>query len=145
MATPATVVVHGALSPTLLAEEVRFRNPIPLRYSSGPDVILPFTQEVPVAADGTFTTTVYGTNDPSWSPTNWTYEVQILGDNVFQRFWTSVPYNAGSINFSALLPVAPISLGTLYAAFNHGSHVLVLAVGAPIPPGTPANTVIVRT
>lgn len=146
MATPTLVTVTGDLAPNLGASQVVFHIPTLVRYASGPDVILPGNQlTTNVANDGTFTLQVYGTNDPNWSPTNWTYEVRILGDDLHETFDAQVPYDAVAMNFSALLPAQSASLGTLYAGVNHGSHVLVLATGAPVPPGTPQNTLIVRT
>jgi hypothetical protein len=144
MATPTLITVTGDLAPSLQAVKVKFKIPTLLRYTTGPDVILPSTIEAVVAADGTFTVQLYATNDPNWSPANWTYNVEIVGDNNFQTFAISVPYDGGSKTFGQLLPALPSSNGTLYAPFSHGSHVLVLATGAPIPNGTPANTVIVR-
>lgn len=145
MATPTLVTIVGDLNPALAASRVEFWIPTIVRSATGPDVILPGLahQAVP-AVDGTFSLQVYGTNDPDWNPANWTYKVKIVGDNVQQEFNVQVPYNVGTINFAALLPMLSASLGTLYAAYSHGHHFLVLNTGDPIPPDTPPNTVIVR-
>ena len=145
MATPTLVTVEGSLNPVLGAEKITFRIPTLLRYSAGPDVILPGDQlTTAVAANGTFTLPVYGTNDPAWSPSNWNYTVLIEGDNLHIEYNAQVPYNVGTIDFSTILPAQSASLGTLYAAYSHGHHVLVLHVGDPIPPDTAPNTLIVR-
>lgn len=145
MATPTLVTVEGSLSPLLGVEKVTFRIPTLLRYALGPDVILPGDQlAVAVPSNGGITLPIYGTNDPDWSPTNWNYTVILDGDNLHIEYPAQVPYDAGTIDFPAILPAQSASLGTLYAAYNHGHHVLVLAVGAPIPSDTPPNTLIVR-
>jgi hypothetical protein len=145
MTTPTLVTVNGAVNPLLEATNVTFRIPTMLRYSNGPSVILPGDQlTVPVPSNGVFTLPIYGTNDPLWSPVNWTYKVLITGDNLHLEYLASVPYDAGTIDFSDILPAQASSNGTLYAAYSHGNHVLVLAVGAPVPVGTPNDTLIVR-
>src|SRR6185369_8143338 len=112
MATPTLVTVNGALNPLLKAEKVIFRIPTTLRYTLGPDVILPGDQlSTAVPSNGVFTLPVYGTNDPNWSPANWTYTVVIEGDDVRVEYSAQVPYNAGTINFSAILPAQSASLG----------------------------------
>jgi hypothetical protein len=145
MATPTLVTVTGTLHPQLNASRVEFWIPTLVRFGTGPDVVLPgLGPNTSVASDGTFTLPVYGTNDPNWNPTNWNYKVKVLGANLHQEFYTQVPYDAGSLDFAALLPAQSASLGTLYAAFNHGSHVKVLPVGVDVPVDTPPNTLIVR-
>jgi len=145
MATPTLVTVAGSLNPLLKAEKVIFRIPTILRYSQGPDLILPGDQlSTTVPSNGQISLPVYGTNDPDWSPANWNYRVIIEGANLHIEYQAQVPYDAGTIDFPAILPSQSASLGTLYASFNHGHHVLVLAVGAPVPSDTPPNTLIVR-
>ena len=144
MATPTLVTVNGDLAPSIAAKKVTFQVPTLIRYNSGPDVIVPSSSVVTVAADGTFSTQLYGTNDPNWSPANWNYKVVIDGDNLHEYFYCQVPYNAGTLNFSALLPSLTPSQGELYAPVAHGNHVLVLGPADAVPPGTPTNTVIVR-
>jgi hypothetical protein len=144
MATPTLVTVLGDIAPVLAAKLVTFRIPTVVRYNAGPDVIVPSTIIASVAADGTFTTQVYATNDPAWSPANWNYLVTIDGDNLHEQYYVQVPYTSTTINFSDLIPAQVASLGTLYAAYSHGNHVMVLGLADPVPPGTPVNTVIVR-
>jgi len=119
MATPTLVTVNGDLSPVLLAKQITFKIPSRLHRTGSPDVILPSTIEAEVAPDGTFTVQLYGTNDPAWNPSNWTYQVTIIGDDLKDQFYISVPYNAGSIDFGDLLPAVPASEGSLYAAYHH--------------------------
>jgi hypothetical protein len=148
MPTPTLITISGDLAPELGAGTVTFRVPkdVAPRYSAGPDVILPLTEYTDaVAADGTFTIEVPASNDPDWSPANWTYEVIVVGDNMRWEFDAQVPFDATDpLYFSTILPAQSASLGTLYAAYSHGNHVLVLNTGDPVPPGTPVNTVIVR-
>jgi hypothetical protein len=145
MTTPTLVTVSGVVAPTLKASTITFRIPTVLRYANGPDVILPGDQlTIAVPANGIFSLQVYGTNDPNWNPLSWTYKVLITGDNLYLEYSASVPYDAGTIDFSDILPAQASSDGVLYAAYNHGPHPLILNVGDPVPPGTPDNTLIVR-
>src|SRR5690348_4799731 len=145
MATPTLVTVNGTLNPQLEAEKVTFRIPTVIRYAQGPDLILPGDQlSFDVPSNGNVSFQVYGTNDPDWSPANWNYTVIIDGRNLHVEYQAQVPYDAGTIDFPAILPSQAASLGTLYAAYNHGHHTLALPVGAPIPSDTPPNTLIVR-
>jgi len=120
MAAPATVTVTGDFNPELKVREVQFFIPTLIRHNAGPSIVPRMTIVAEVSeVDGTFTVPLYGTNDPDWSPANWNYRVRILGDNITEEFFAQVPYDAGTLNFSALLPAQSASLGTLYAAFNH--------------------------
>src|SRR5690349_9730233 len=144
MTTPTLITVTGTTNPLLGATEVWFRVPSILRHSSTDSVYLPVTLKAAVALDGTFSIVVPATNDPAWSPSNWTYKVTIIGPNLVEQYDAQVPYNQTPLDFSDILPSLSPSLGTLYAAYSHGSHVLVLNSGDPVPPGTPSNTVIFR-
>jgi len=143
--TPTMITVTGTVYPALEATEVWFRVPVTLRHSSTDSVYVPKTIKALVASNGTFTAQVPATNDPAWSPSNWTLKVTIIGSNLVETYDAQAPYNQSPLDFSDMLSVglAP-SLGTLYAAYSHGNHILALTVGAPVPPGTPAGTVIVR-
>lgn len=119
MATPTPVTINASFSPLLAAERVTFRITHPIMHASGPSVVLPGDQlQVDVPANGIWSLPVYGTNDPDWNPSNWTYQVTIEGANLYKQYSVSVPYNAGSMDFSDLLPVVA-SPGNLYAGYNH--------------------------
>jgi hypothetical protein len=140
------ITVIGDLIPDERATQVTFYVPQIIRYSHGPETIIPSELIALPLPDGTFTLPVYSTNDPDWSPNNWNYLVSIDGPDVHREYYVQVPYDVvgAEINFSAILPVQPASKGTLYAPFAHGAHVLVLATGADVPEGTPPNTLIAR-
>jgi hypothetical protein len=147
MTTPTMVTINGLLVPVGEATEVYFRVPVPVRYNADPSVFVPYQYKATAAVDGSFTLQVPGTDDPAWSPTNWTYKVTVVGPNLNFSFNAQVPYNAGSLNFSSILPSLPASEGTLYAAYNHTHLGLCLVLGPtdPVPPGTLAGTPIIRT
>jgi hypothetical protein len=143
--TPTMVTVNGAFTPVDRAQEVEFYIPVPVRSASDPDVYLPSSIVALVdQTTGTFTAQIPGSNDPAWSPSSFDYRVVVRGYNLSYTFYTQVPYDASPIDFSALLPSLTPSEGSLYALYSHGSHILVLAVGAPVPSDTPSGTVIVR-
>jgi hypothetical protein len=157
MASPTLITINGDINPALEATEVIFRIPkgVAPRHNSGPDVIVPLTEyRTLVNLDGTFTIEVPASNDPNWSPTNWTYEVQVIGDNLNWTFDAQVPVDVTPLNFSTLLPAQSASLGTLYAAVNHthdggggggagaspsGTVVATTAFGAASTAGASAN------
>jgi hypothetical protein len=119
MATPTMVTVNGTLNPVLEATKVYFEVLEPVRYGAGPDVLLPVTYEADVAADGTFSIPLPGTNDPQWSPIGWSYKVTVRGPNVFFEFYSELPYDAGTFRFSNMLPLVAPTEGALYAAIGH--------------------------
>src|SRR3954469_4349513 len=124
MVTPTMVTINGDLAPDMVATAITFRIPAAVapRYNSGPDVILPGTEySAVVAADGTFSLQVPGSNDPQWTPANWTYEVYVRGPNLNWRQNVQTPYDQGSLNFSSILPALTPSEGEAYAPLNH-SH-----------------------
>jgi len=136
----------GDFNPSLRITKVTFRVPTFIRSELTTSIIVPGDDLVTnVGDDGTFTLPVYGTNDPNWSPDSWDYKVIVDGDDLHEEFYTQVPYNAGTIRFPSLIPSLTSSLGSLYALYNHGNHVLVLGPSDPVPPGTPAGTIIYRT
>jgi hypothetical protein len=144
VATPTLVTVNCDIAPDLRVKEVIFDIPVIVRYNAGPDVIVRHSTTVEVPTNGVFTTQLYGTNDPNWSPANWNYKVTFVGDNYLDSFYIQVPYDQSPVNLSALLPALTPSQGQAYAPIAHGNHVLVLSSGDPVPPETPPNTVILR-
>jgi len=142
MATPTMITINGDLNPAFGATQVAFRVPTPIRYNAGPDVLLPQTVLANVSqVDGTFTIDVPASNDPSWSPANWTYEITIVGPNLNYSFVAQIPVDVSPLNFSSILPAQSASLGTLYAAFNHTHD----GGGGGGGGGTPSSSVVSGT
>lgn len=81
MAFPAgltLVTVHGAfdLPPAGgAAGVVRFASPVALRGASDNAIVAPFQLAAVLDADGEFEIQLPATNDPDWSPVDWTYAV----------------------------------------------------------------------
>lgn len=69
---------------------------------------------------GQFTIEVPATDDPDWTPVDWTYQVSINLSESVSTFNLRIPHDApgGSISLSDLLPVAA-STGNSYAPYNH--------------------------
>lgn len=143
MTTPTVITVTGTL-PTE-SGTIAFYNDTIGRHNLSDSVLLPNKYEATIAGN-TFSLPVPASNDPNWSPASWTYHVVIrLTDGDVIQFDCVVPYNApgATIGLSSLVP-ATAATGNLYAAYSHGSHILVLGALDSVPPSTPENTVIVR-
>jgi hypothetical protein len=120
MTTPTQIQLAGNVTPLGDVTKLTFRISRFLYHSTGPEVISPSVQEVVPDASGNFTVTLYGTNDPDWNPSNWTYVFRAEGPDVTVEYNISVPFDLPSpSNFGLVLPALPASDGTLYAAFNH--------------------------
>jgi len=150
MPTPTLVTVTGNFDPDASVSVLRFKIPVTLRYQLGVDMITPSTIQANIQPDGSFSVQVYATNDPNWAPVDWAYDIVLLGQDLRQYYQVQVDYHTTNVAFSSLLPLAAASDQRLYAAVGHthpstSAPVLVLATGAPVPGGTAAGTVIVRT
>lgn len=121
MSTPTMVTIVGNVAPLGDVKKLVFRIPTILYSVPSADVIVPNDDFTVVPDDsGHFSIALYGTNDPAWSPSNWTYLMRAVGDDVVVEYPVSVPYDLPSpSNFSLILPALPASDGVLYASYNH--------------------------
>jgi hypothetical protein len=131
------------------------------------DVIIPPFEAEALFTAGVFSIALPPTNDPEWGPSGWAYEVTILiNGRVAVRGSLVLPYDGGSVALADVLSSAPAVPGVSYvllssrgapggvASLDVSGYVpltqlrnpnLVLGLSDPVPTGTPAGTVILRT
>lgn len=124
MALPTPITVHGTyLKPdgTPDSGSVYFHVPTFVRHGASDDVLAPGHIRGVLDINGDVTLQVPATDDPAWSPVNWTYRVEIRLSGVQTTFAAAIPYNApgGELDLTELVPALLPSEGTLYAAFGH--------------------------
>ena len=124
-------------------------------------VVEPTTYRGVADSNGAISFQVPASTDPNWNyivngkmvGTNWTYRCTFDPiDNLPQAapFYAGVPHNMGpTLTLNDIIPAGQLSQSALYAPINHHhtpDQVGFLILGAvdPVPPGTPAGTVIIR-
>lgn len=99
--TYVTVVGQVAAVPDGAARTVVFRTP---RWLQGSPFIATFGLAATVAVDGTFAIELPATDDPAWSPINWTYDVTIqVGAQILTGTLAVPAATVGSIELSTAL------------------------------------------
>jgi hypothetical protein len=119
-------------------------------YSHDSVAQVPSRMSVALDANGNFEIDVPATDDPDWSPVNWTYTLIIKLANDYSIYEVSIPYDTpgGMLSLAELIPTGagpgPIDPGN-YAPLVHthsGEQITTgtIAVGR-LPVGTTAGTV----
>jgi len=144
VAQPATVTIVGtALRPGGSPESgiVKFEQPVDLRSGTDGMIIAQGERAATIADDGTFSLTVYRTDDPGWSPQGWTYRVTIGLSSSTSTYDVQVPGSLGSsVKLADLLPALGPSDGAQYAPIGH-THSGGGGGGSGDPAGTAATLV----
>lgn len=173
MAFPASltvITVTGTYvkypSGTPATGKIRFISKVLLQGPTDNVIVEPFDISVLLDSAGSFSIQLPATNDPDWTPVNWTYAVELILNNKVISGSLALPYNGGPVDladaFNSAFPVPGQSYVLLSARGAPGGvagldvnghvpvaelpfNVLVLGPTDPVPSGTPVNTVIVRT
>jgi hypothetical protein len=123
VAQPATVTIVGtALRPGGSPESgiVKFEQPVDLRSGTDGTIIAQGERAATIADDGSFSLTVYRTDDPAWSPQGWTYRVTLGLSSSTSTYDVQVPGSLGAtVELADLLPALSPSQGAQYAPIGH--------------------------
>lgn len=92
-----------------------------LRDLQSNEVTLPEEIVTVVDEDGAFTAVIPSTNDPNFTPTDWTWEVRPHFYGWRTAFHVNIPWDApdAGISFSSLLPITANGSGDQYALTDH--------------------------
>jgi len=123
MALPTLITVVGTylkLDGTPESGTIIFRSKQFVQHNSSSDIMAPSEISAELNGAGHFTIQVPATDDPAWTPVDWTYKISVNLSESVSTFSIRIPYNApgGSISLSDILPVAA-SIGISYAPYNH--------------------------
>jgi hypothetical protein len=127
MALPTPITVTGTyLKMDGSPEEgsVVFRSRATVSHELSEDVMSPSEKMVELDVAGSFSIEVPSTDDPDWTPDDWTYKISVNLSESVSTFNARIPYDSpgGTISISTLIPV-PSSQGSsgAYAPLGH-SH-----------------------
>lgn len=121
---PKPITITGILTlpdNTPTSGTIQLKSSVVVTHATQDALMLPDTIDVVVGADGVFAIQVPSSNDPAWSPTNYSWEVTVKTTGRPAVRWSIlVPYNApgDTISLGELAPV-PSASGQLYALVAH--------------------------
>lgn len=83
----------------------RFTSPVPLLGPTAGSIVPPFTVTATLAADGSATVELPATNDPQWTPQDWSYAVRVQAGSQDFRGSLQLDYQTTSVQLADLLQV----------------------------------------
>lgn len=116
------VSVHGridALPSGGASGQVCFTRPYALVGGADNSIVPPRPEYATLSASGEFTISLPATNDPDWTPVNWTYAVEILSSSGVIRGTVQLSYLTTSVELADLIQVdGAAAAGTTYIALS---------------------------
>lgn len=116
-----------------------------------------FTRHAVIAADGTFSINLPATDDPAWTPVNWSYTVTLTYGDTTTTGTLTVPYAGGTFDLADRIDLGgTVTAGVTYMPLSLRSAAggvagldvdgdVIDADGTKIVNGVPASTVVAET
>jgi hypothetical protein len=144
VSTPKPILVTGTLydaegNPS--PGTVIFKNALTISHKSDDALMVADTRTIQAGPSGVFAIPIPSSNDPAWTPENWTWRITTITPEKTTIWYAVVPFDApgNTIALGKLVPVVQGG-GNLYAPYNHTHSDLVTdaeltAALAALPPG----------